>query len=57
MNGMTSVLPADFILNIAKTDYMQFRFMIGRGTANAIFIVKQMQEAYVKKKQNLFFYS
>ena len=34
---------------------MQFKFMIGRGTTDAIFIVKQIQEAYVKKKRNLFF--
>ena len=29
--------------------------MIGRVTTDAIFIVKQIQEAYVKKKRNLFF--
>ena len=29
--------------------------MIGSGTTDAIFIVRQTQETYFKKKQNLFF--
>ena len=29
---------------------MQFGFMPGKGTTDAIFIVRQMQEKYIKKK-------
>ena len=34
---------------------MQFGFMPGRGTTDAIFIVRQIQEAYIRKNRNLFF--
>ena len=34
---------------------MQFGFMPGRGTTDAIFLVKQLQEKYLGKKKNLYF--
>ena len=40
----------DLIHNIVKIDDMQFGFMPGRGTTDAIFIVRQIQEAYIGKK-------
>ena len=36
-------------------DSMQFGFMPGRGTTDAIFILRQMQEKYVGKRKDLFF--
>ena len=36
-------------------DEMQFGFMQGRGTTDAIFIARQLQEKYVSKKKDLFF--
>ena len=45
----------DFIRNIVNIDDMQFEFMPGRGTTDAIFIVRQIQEAYIRKNRNLFF--
>ena len=45
----------DFILNIVNIDDMQFGFMPGRDTTDAIFIVRQIQEAYIRKNRNLFF--
>ena len=45
----------DFIWNIVNIDKMQFGFMPGRGITDAIFIVRQIQEAYIRKNQNLFF--
>ena len=45
----------DFIRNIVNIDDMQFGFMPGRGTTDAIFIVRQIQEAYIRKNLNLFF--
>ena len=44
----------DFIRNIVKIDDMQFGFMPGRGTINATFIVRQIQEAYIRKNRNLY---
>ena len=38
-----------------KIDDMQFGFRAGRGTTDAIFIVRQLQEKYREKKKNLFF--
>ena len=34
---------------------MQFEFMPGCGTTDAIFLVKQLQEKYLGKKKNLYF--
>ena len=45
----------DLIRNIVKIDDMQFGFMPGRGTTDAIFIVRQIQEAYIRKNRNLYF--
>ena len=45
----------DLICNIVKIDDMPFGFMPGRGTTDAIFIVRQMQEAYIRKNRNLHF--
>ena len=45
----------DFIRNIVNIDDMQFGFMPGSGTTDAIFIVRQIQEAYIRKNRNLFF--
>ena len=45
----------DFIRNIVNINDMQFGFMPGHGTTDAIFIVRQIQEAYIRKNRNLFF--
>ena len=47
----------DLICNIVKTDNMQFGFMPGCGTTDAIFIVRQIQQAYIRKNRNLYFAS
>ena len=44
----------DLIRNIVKIDNMQFGSMPGRGTTDAIFIVRQIQEAYIRKNQYLY---
>ena len=36
-------------------DNMQFGFMPGRGTADTIFILRQLQEKYLAKNKKLFF--
>ena len=38
---------------IVKIDSMQFGFMSGRGTTDAIFIVRQLQEKYLAKSKDL----
>ena len=45
----------DFIRNIVNFDDVQFGFMPGRGTTDVIFIVRQIQEAYIRKNRKLFF--
>ena len=47
----------DLIRNIVKTDDMQFGFVPGRGTTDAIFIVRQIQQAYIRKNRNPYFAS
>ena len=37
-----------------KIDNMQFSFMPGRGTTDAIFIVRQLQEKFLAKNKNLY---
>ena len=39
---------------LVKVDQMQFGFMPGRSTVNAIFILRRMQESYLKKNRKLF---
>jgi len=36
-----------------KTNNMQFGFMRGKGTTDAIFIARQLQEKYIAKKKGL----
>ena len=37
-----------------QIDELQFGFMPGKGTTDAIFIVRQMQERYREKKRDLY---
>ena len=39
------------VRRIVKIDDMQFGFMAGKGTTDAIFIVRQLQEKYLAKKK------
>jgi hypothetical protein len=41
------------VQNKVRTDDMQFGFTSGRGTTDAIFIVRQLQEKFLGKKQEL----
>ena len=41
------------IQNIVSIDEMQFSFMPGRSTIDAIFILRQLQEKFLGKKKNL----
>jgi hypothetical protein len=41
------------VRKIVKIDDMQFGFMAGKGTTDAIFIVRQLQEKYLAKKKDL----
>ena len=42
-----------FIWNDISIDGMQFSFMPGRSTIDAIFILRQLQEKFIGKKKNL----
>ena len=44
-----------FIREKVNIDDMQFGFMPGRGTTDAIFILRQMQEKYIAKDKVLYF--
>ena len=44
-----------FIRNVISIDGMQFSFMPGRSTIDAIFILRQLQEKFLGKKKNLSF--
>ena len=39
--------------DVVHIDDMQFEFMTGRDTTDAIFIVRQLQEKYLAKKQDV----
>ena len=41
------------VRKIVKIDGMQFGFMMGKGTTDAIFIVRQLQEKYLAKNKDL----
>ena len=41
------------VKRIVKIDYIQCGFMAGKGTKDAIFIVRQLQEKYLAKKKYL----
>ena len=41
--------------NIVSINDMQFGFRKGRGTTDAVFIVKQLQEKYIGKGKDLYF--
>ena len=41
---------------LVKVDQMQFYFMPGRSTKNAIYILRRMQESYLEKNRKLFIY-
>src|SRR5664279_1828423 len=41
------------VRRIVKVDDMQFGFMAGKGTTDAIFVVRQLQEKYLAKKKDI----
>ena len=41
---------------LVTVDQMQFGFMPGRSTVDAIFILRRMQESYLKKNRKIFIY-
>ena len=42
---------------LVDLDEMQFGFMPGKGTTDAIFIIRQLQEKHQQKKKDLYFAS
>ena len=41
------------VRNVVKIDSMQFGFMAGKSTTDAIFIVRQLQEKYLARNKEL----
>ncbi len=41
------------VRRIVKVDDMQFGFMAGKGTTDAIFVLRQLQEKYLAKSKDL----
>ena len=54
MKVMEHIL-ATIIRTQVDIDTMQFGFMPGRGTTNAIFIIRQVHEKYLGKHKDLYF--
>ena len=54
MNGIERVIEK-IIRERISIDDMQFGFMPGRGTTNAIFILRQLQEKHLAKNKKLYF--
>jgi len=44
-----------FIRNMVDIDEMQFSYVPGRGSTDAIFIVRQLQEKHIAAKKPLYF--
>ena len=44
-----------FIREMVDIDAMQFGFVLGRGTTDAIFIIRQLQEKYISANKPLYF--
>ena len=54
MKGIERVIEK-FIRERISIDDMQFGFMPGRGTTDAIFILRQLQEKHLAKNKKLYF--
>ena len=54
MKGIERVIEK-IIRERISIDDMQFGFMPGRGTTDAIFILRQLQEKHLAKKKKLYF--
>jgi hypothetical protein len=48
-------IAAKFIRGMVNINAMQFGFMPGRGTVDAIFILRQLQERYMAENKTLYF--
>ena len=46
---------SDVVFTLPYLRSMQFGFMPGKGTTNATFVVRQVQERFMDKKRPLFF--